>query len=226
MIKENNIMKKILCLLLLAVIVLSCENSSVQDVEDVPIETFRLGKTYALNNLPIDFFDYVPKDSFLMVLPSLKKYTDSITVFPWTNGEQEVVRWNRNVRSNPNGGNISCQLGSYSNIFGNVFSLYYKVSYTYGSDGVDYISSSCLLREEMESVTKLELCNVSDKVFNLRYSQCIGTPCWEEITCDFIGSGEIHGKVGLGGLAVTTGILYKFNFYGNPEEPILRVTKK
>lgn len=149
---------------------------------------FQYGKLYAVNNLPKDIYNYLPKDSLDRVL-ELMACKDSIMLLPSntkTVNEQNIFK---QLSLRGKSGQFNVTLDTWSN-----GASYFELELTcnvYESGGGDaHINIA-----KKTSPMNLEIHNSTMTVHEAYYADCVGnSPCQPGFVCSFSASGKIYDK--------------------------------
>lgn len=230
-------MKKftVLCLTLLLVMLnagsvsgsdLVTDNSlsdPVQSSSDKP-EKLALGVKYALNNLPADIYDYVPKDSMDMYMPLLESMTDSVYFTKRQSVEPErhqASDWDENVGTPAIGGGKFCAVIGHFNHKTSQSSIGVSVGLS-----VSYTESAkneFHFRDANLYITDVTAPIWVGKAFQMKNGNCrITDICLDPsvggasggMACRFLARGEVHGELSVGTVTIHSGCLVDFESEG------------
>jgi len=206
---------------------LSClEEDSLSRQEQSPIgktEKLAFGVKYSVKNLPVDIYEYVPKDSMDMYMPLLEVLTDSIYFTRRKADAQcegERVKETKLGPAAIGGGRFSAVVGRFkhkTSLFTIGFSLNLAVSYTEPIESLfQFRDANLYLTDEMASIEfgngfqlKNESYRITDVYFNPDVDGMRGG-----MACTFSAHGEVHGELSMGFVTIHSGCLVEFESEG------------
>lgn len=197
-------------------------SAPVQSSSDKP-EKLAFGVKYALNNLPVDIYDYVPKDSMDMYLPLLESMTDSVYFTKRKPVEPERRRASGMERVETpaiGGGKFCAVIGHFNHKTSQSsigISVGLSVSYT------ESVRNEFRFRDASLYIADVTAPVWVGKAFQVKNGNCRITDVYLDssvggasggMACRFSARGEVHGELSVGSVTIYSGCLVDFESEG------------